>query len=120
MGVEKDGKAHGVFLLNSNAMGKFDQSLRHSTMNTTSDTDYTLLPHPALSWKTTGGILDFFVFVGDNPDHVVQLYTSIIGRPLFPPFWGLGFQLTRWGYKNLEHVQSVIKRNVDNKVPLVS
>ena len=54
---------------------------------------YTFLPEPGVALKTTGGIIDLFVFVGDNPEHVVQLYTSVIGRPTMPPFYGLGFQL---------------------------
>lgn len=78
------------------------------------------MPTPALSIKALGGILDFFVFVGDNPEHVVQLYTSVVGRPVMPPFWGLGFQLSRYGYKNLTHMQKVINRNINNHVPVVS
>lgn len=98
--VENDGKAHGVFLLNSNAMA------------------YTTLPAPGISLKTTGGVLDLFVFVGDSPAEVIQLYTSIIGRPVMPPFWGLGFQLCRYGYKDLNDVKQVVKRNFDHKVPI--
>ena len=78
------------------------------------------MPTPALSIKALGGILDFFVFVGDSPEHVVQLYTSVVGRPVMPPFWGLGFQLSRYGYKNLTHMQKVINRNINNHVPVVS
>jgi alpha-glucosidase (family GH31 glycosyl hydrolase) len=81
--------------------------------------EYTLLPYPALSLKTIGGILDFFVFIGENPEEVIHLYTSLIGRPVMPPFWGLGFQLCRWGFKGTENVREVIERNVKAKMPLV-
>ncbi len=81
--------------------------------------EYTLLPYPALSLKTIGGILDFFVFIGENPEEVIQLYTSLIGRPIMPPFWGLGFQLCRWGFKGTENVREVMERNVKAKMPLV-
>ena len=81
---------------------------------------YTLLPEPGLALKTTGGILDFFVFIGDTTTHVTQLYTSVIGRPVMPSFWSLGFQLCRYGYKNTDHVKKVLQRNLDNKVPVVS
>lgn len=37
-----------------------------------------------------------------------------------PPFWGLGFQLCRYGYKNLDQVKKVVKRNLDKNVPIVS
>src|SRR5699024_4486328 len=58
MAVEPDGRAHGVLLLNSNAQM------------------YTFTPLPGLTWWTTGGQLDYFLFVGDHPEEVVQLYTS--------------------------------------------
>ncbi|KFM64855.1 Maltase-glucoamylase, intestinal, partial [Stegodyphus mimosarum] len=90
--LENDGKSHGVLLLNSNAM------------------EVTLLPTPAISFRTIGGVLDFFVFVGENPEHVVQLYTSLIGRPILPPYWSLGFQLSRYGYNKLENVKAVVER----------
>lgn len=98
--IENDGKAHGVLLLNSNAMA------------------YTMLPTPAIAIKTLGGIIDLFVFVGDNPEQVTQLYTSVIGKPVMPPFWGLGFQLCRYGYKNLDQVKNVVKRNLEHNVPI--
>ncbi|CAG2172235.1 unnamed protein product, partial [Oppiella nova] len=98
--LESDGKAHGVLFLNSNAM------------------DYTFLPEPALSIKSMGGVLDFFVFLGDNPEHVIQLYTSVIGRSTMPPFWGLGYQLCRYGWKDTQSVKEVIDRNLKEKVPL--
>ncbi|CAG2113294.1 unnamed protein product, partial [Medioppia subpectinata] len=98
--LESDGKAHGILFLNSNAM------------------DYTLLPQPALSLKSTGGVLDFFVFVGDNPEHVIQLYTSVIGRSTMPPFWGLGYQLCRYGFTGTQNVRETIDRNIKEKIPL--
>ncbi|KFQ24562.1 Lysosomal alpha-glucosidase, partial [Merops nubicus] len=53
--VMEDGcLAHGVFLLNSNAM------------------DVLLQPSPALTWRTTGGILDFYIFLGPDPKSVVR------------------------------------------------
>lgn len=77
------------------------------------------MPAPAISLKTIGGILDFFVFVGDTPEHVIQLYTSLIGRPFLPAFWALGFQLTRYGFDSLDAAKEVVERNVRAKVPLV-
>ena len=82
--------------------------------------DYTLLPEPAISLKSSGGIFDFYLFVGDNPEEVIQLYTSLIGRTFMPPFWSLGFQLTRYGFKNDEEVKTVIHRQRKENIPLVS
>ncbi|XP_052660788.1 sucrase-isomaltase, intestinal [Harpia harpyja] len=90
MALEEDGNAHGVLLLNSNAM------------------DVTFQPTPALTYRTTGGILDFYMVLGPTPELVVQEYTALIGRPVMPPYWSLGFQLCRYGYRNdLEITQLV-------------
>ncbi|KAM7452410.1 hypothetical protein ABFA07_000090 [Porites harrisoni] len=87
--IEKDGNANGVFLLNSNAM------------------DIILQPTPAITYRTIGGILDFYVFLGPSPDLVVQQFTAVVGRPYMPPYWGLGFHLCRWGYGSLNGTMTV-------------
>ncbi|XP_069737638.1 maltase-glucoamylase-like [Phaenicophaeus curvirostris] len=99
MGLEEDGSAHGVFLLNSNAM------------------DVTFQPTPALTYRTTGGILDFYVVLGPTPELVVQQYTALIGRPVLPPYWALGFQLCRYGYKNDSEVASLVEDMKRAKIP---
>ncbi|XP_050163983.1 sucrase-isomaltase, intestinal [Myiozetetes cayanensis] len=91
MALEEDGNAHGVLLLNSNAM------------------DVTLQPTPALTYRTTGGILDFYVFLGPTPELVVQQYTALIGRPVMPAYWSLGFQLCRYGYRNDTEVSQLVE-----------
>lgn len=87
--LEDDGNANGVFLLNSNAM------------------DIVLQPTPAITYRTIGGILDFYVFLGPTPESVVQQFTEVVGRPFMPPYWGLGFHLCRWGYGSLNGTLTV-------------
>ncbi|CAF1510774.1 unnamed protein product [Rotaria sp. Silwood1] len=94
------GNMHGVLLLNSNAM------------------DYSFSSLPSLTIRTIGGILDFFVFLGPKPEQVIQQYTWLVGRSILPPYWSLGFQLARWDYSNLTHMQMVVKRNRDAGIPL--
>ena len=57
---------------------------------------------------------------GENPEHVIQQYTSVIGRPMLPPFWAMGFQLSRYRYHTFDHVKQVIKRNLEYNMPIVS
>lgn len=99
MGLEKDGKAHGVLFLNSDAM------------------EYSFLPYQALQLVTIGGILDFFVMLGDGPNHVVELYTDLIGKPFMPPYWALGFQLSRYGYNSTANLDTVLARNKKAGIP---
>uniref|UniRef100_A0A672UQC1 Lysosomal alpha-glucosidase n=1 Tax=Strigops habroptila TaxID=2489341 RepID=A0A672UQC1_STRHB len=100
LGMEDDGSAYGVFLLNSNAM------------------DVLLQPSPALTWRTTGGILDFYVFLGPDPKSVVRQYLDVIGFPFMPPYWGLGFHLCRWGYSSTDITRQVVANMSAARFPL--
>ncbi|MCP5972750.1 glycoside hydrolase family 31 protein, partial [Klebsiella pneumoniae] len=69
--------------------------------------DIVLQPTPALTWRAIGGILDVFIFLGPSPSDVIRQYQSLIGLPALPPFWGLGFQLCRWGYLTLNRTEQI-------------
>uniref|UniRef100_UPI00398EBB98 lysosomal alpha-glucosidase-like n=1 Tax=Pristiophorus japonicus TaxID=55135 RepID=UPI00398EBB98 len=92
LSLEPDGTSHGVFLLNSNAM------------------DVVLQPAPALTWRTIGGVLDFYIFMGPDPNSVIQQYLEVIGLPAMVPAWGLGFHLCRWGYGTSNATWEVVRR----------
>lgn len=79
-----------------------------------------LQPLPAITYRTVGGILDFYVFTGPSPDQVVSQYTEVIGRPIMPAYWSLGFHLCRYGYGNSAKLKEAIKRTRDGKFPYVS
>ncbi|XP_007446500.1 PREDICTED: sucrase-isomaltase, intestinal [Lipotes vexillifer] len=96
---DTSGKSFGVFLMNSNAMEIFIQ------------------PTPIVTYRVTGGILDFYIFLGDTPEQVVQQYQELIGRPTMPAYWSLGFQLSRWNYKSLDVVKEVVRRNREAGIP---
>ncbi|KAK2497272.1 hypothetical protein MC885_013421 [Smutsia gigantea] len=98
--LEDGGSAHGVLLLNSNAM------------------DVVLQPSPALSWRATGGILDVYVFLGPEPKSVVQQYLDVVGSPFMPPYWGLGFHLCRWGYPSTAVTRQVVENMTRAHFPL--
>ncbi|CAJ0930944.1 unnamed protein product, partial [Mesorhabditis belari] len=98
--VEPDGKAHGVLIINSNAQ------------------EVTLGPAPHLIYRTIGGQLDLAFFPGPKPEDVIQGFLAYIGRPFLPAYWALGYQLCRWGYKNLADMQAVITRNQAAGIPL--
>ncbi|KAL5515496.1 hypothetical protein EMCRGX_G000670 [Ephydatia muelleri] len=99
LGLEQDGRAHGVFLLNSNAM------------------EVQLQPYPSITYRTIGGVLDFYFFLGPGPDQVIQQYTELIGRPYLPPYWSLGFHLSRWGYMTANNTLTVVERMRQKRIP---
>lgn len=41
-------------------------------------------PAPAVTYRTIGGILDFYIFLGDSPEQVVQEYVQVCW-PAQPP-----------------------------------
>ena len=93
--MEEDGRSHGVFLKNSNAMGEPQFGLRASRhmppFSGSRVPEAILQPTPALTFRTIGGILDLYFFLGPDPMSVVEQYTDVIGRPFLVPFWSLGY-----------------------------
>lgn len=43
-----------------------------------------------------------------------------IGRPHLPPYWSLGYQLSRWGYTNIDAVKQTITRMEEYGIPQVT
>ena len=101
MGISKlNGRAFGMLILNSNAM------------------EYGFIPYNTFSYRTLGGILDIYMMEEATPELLIQTYTQLIGRPYFPPYWSLGFQLSRYGYNSLEKLTAAVTRTLDAKIPL--
>ncbi|EFX87690.1 hypothetical protein DAPPUDRAFT_312136 [Daphnia pulex] len=99
MASEEDGSSHGVFLFNSHAM------------------DVTTMPYPGLTFRAIGGMLEFFVFLGPEPESVVKQYSDVIGKTFMPPYFALGFQLSRWGYRNTSNLKDAVDRTRDLEIP---
>jgi alpha-glucosidase (family GH31 glycosyl hydrolase) len=97
----RNGNAHGVFMLNSNAM------------------DVVMQPG-LLEFRMVGGIIDMFVFVGSSPEEVVQQYQEVVGRPFLIPDWSLGFHQCRWGYSSLDEVKQVVANYSWHGIPLTT
>ena len=62
MAVDQKGQYFGVLLYNSNAM------------------DVILQPAPALTFRTIGGILDLYFFMGPTPEDVIVQYLVTTNR----------------------------------------
>jgi len=57
------------------------------------------------------------VFVGPTPELVNQQYAQFIGKPQLPPYWALGFHLSRWGYGSTEAVRALRERMRNAAIP---
>jgi len=96
---EDDGSSHGVFFFNSHSI------------------DVTTLPAPGLTYRTIGGLMEFFIFMGPGPEEVIHQYTNLIGRPVMPPYWALGFQICRYGYTSTDDIKAVVDRTRAANIP---
>ena len=98
--MEDDGNTHGVVFINSAAQ------------------EIETFPLPGLIYRSIGGILDFYVFLGPTPEEVVEQFTECVGRFYIPPYWSLGYHQCRWGYNSLANMRAAWNRTVSNNIPV--
>eukprot|EP00884_Botryococcus_braunii_P001437 jgi/Botrbrau1/11294/Bobra.0038s0060.1 len=99
MGIDSKGQAHGVLMWNSNGM----------------DVGIT---EERLQYRVIGGLLDLFVFLGPTPADVMTQFSSVVGRPHFPPYWAMGFMNSKYGYNSVEEAQEVVDNYTRAGIPL--
>lgn len=97
------GTSHSVLFFNSNAM-------EYSTFKLSDG-------RPALIFRSIGGIIDLHFFLGPSLEEVNIQYANTVGTPAFPPYWSLGFQLSRYGYKGVADVREVRERMKAEGIP---
>ncbi|XP_063614700.1 sucrase-isomaltase, intestinal-like, partial [Penaeus indicus] len=90
------GEAYSVLFFNSNAM-------EYSTFLLADG-------RPALTLRSIGGVVDLHFFLGPSLEDLNKQYTNMIGKPAFPPYWSLGFHLSRYGYGSTENIRVVRER----------
>ena len=95
----RNGSTHGVYFHNFNAMD-------------------VVFSQQKIAFKTVGGIVDLFVFKGPEAEKVLEDYHQIIGLPMLPPYWAMGYHQCRWGYKNLGMLWDVVTGYENHEIPL--
>eukprot|EP01134_Creolimax_fragrantissima_P006132 CFRG6132T1 len=95
----RDGLAHGVLLRNANGQ---DWCLHSTTLQTT----------------LIGGIMDFFVFAGPTVDEACLQYQQLVGLPWMPPYWALGWQQCKYGFKDIVEVKQTYDEYKRQEIPL--
>jgi len=72
-----------------------------------------------LTYKMVGGVIDLIFFIGDkNPETVVKAYHNYLGGFTMMPFWSLGYHQSKWGYMNHGIMESVVRKYIENDIPL--
>ena len=100
----KNNKFLGILFNNINAQDTYINSLSEENV---------LLEH-----RTIGGVIDYYLYYNENPDTVLIKLHDIIGQPIMPPYWSLGFHQCRYGYLNTQEIKDVYKQYNDKDFPI--
>ncbi|KAM5542308.1 hypothetical protein V8D89_004181 [Ganoderma adspersum] len=75
-------------------------------------------PVSLIEYRLLGGTLDFYFFAGPSPQKVIEQYGELIGLPTWQPAWGFGFQLSRWGYRDINDTRDQVVNMRAANIPL--
>ena len=103
----------GYFFLNSNPQELVISYNRNENKN-----DSNINIPTELKYITLGGILDIYLIVEKSPMRVIKSYQNLIGLPQLPPFWGLGWHQSRWGYYDLDQISITSMNYLMTKMPI--
>lgn len=62
------------------------------------------------SYQAAGGDLDYYVIYGPTIPQVIERYTQLVGRPMFPPRWTLGYLGSTMTYTEADDAQEQLKQ----------
>lgn len=58
-----------------------------------------------------------YIFGGGSLPHLVESFTTLVGRSKLPPLWSLGHQQCRWSYPDEETVRELAREFRERKIP---
>ena len=61
--------------------------------------------------------LDLFLFAGETPAAILDLYTQVTGRPAGVPRWSLGLWVSRAHYASVQEAAAVAARLRERRIP---
>lgn len=71
----------------------------------------------SLKFKTTGGILDFFILIGKSAEEVIRSFHQITKLPSLPNFSDLGYHYSQ-PLKDSSELQSLLDFFTKNQIPI--
>ena len=115
--LTKHKKYLGLLFLNANCQDVVIDNINSKKNNKYQNLDINSFSH-ILRHITIGGIINYYITLGDTPEESILGLHSIYGHPTLPPFWGLGWHQCRWGYKNTGQLREVRQNYLSNDIPL--
>ena len=107
----------GLLFLNANCQDVVISSINSKEKNKNNNLNINDFSH-VLRHITIGGIINYYITLGDTPEESILGLHSIYGHPTIPPFWGLGWHQCKWGYKNTAQLKQIRQKYSDNDIPL--
>ena len=107
----------GLLFLNVNCQDVVIDDITSKFYNKNDNLDIKKFSH-ILRHITIGGIINYYITLGDTPEESILGLHSIYGHPTIPPFWGLGWHQCRWGYRNTAQLKDVRQNYLENDIPL--
>ncbi len=96
----------GFVFLNTNAQ---DVEIKHNIYNES---------EVYLTHKTIGGIIDYYIIVGSEPEEIIKDIQFLLGIPPLPPYWSLGYHQSRYGMKSFNEFKEIYENYKKYKIPL--
>lgn len=59
-----------------------------------------------------------YIITGESMLEIMHEFRVLIGQSYIPPYWALGYQQSRWGYRNADDVKEVASSFRKNSIPL--
>jgi alpha-glucosidase len=97
----RSGRALGV-LLDNTWCSSFDFGKQHEGV---------------YSFGAEAGPIDYYLFYGPDPKHVVETYAWLTGPPPLPPLWTLGYQQSRYSYQTEAELREVAEKLRADRIP---
>ena len=71
-----------------------------------------------LNHKTIGGIIDYYIIVGNSPEEIVKDIQFLLGIPTLPPYWSLGNHQSRYGIKTFAEFKNIYNNYKKYEIPI--
>ena len=113
----KTGKFLGLLFLNANCQDIVINTISEKRNNKYIDINIDHFSH-YLRHLTIGGIINYYLTLGETAEESILGLHTIYGHPTIPPFWGLGWHQCRWGYRNTGILKDVRQNYMKNDIPL--
>lgn len=68
-------------------------------------------------YSVVNGCLDYYIIGGKTLREVIKNYTYLTGRTPLPQKWTLGYQQSRWGYKNAQQIGEIAAKMRQYQLP---